>query len=98
MLKILREFIEGDMQITEYTRDVVFNEETEEWEISPNASRSHKVEIPVQSEAPVKPLPPQETAEQKIERLEQQVQSDNLIMMEVMATIYEELLASKGSV
>jgi hypothetical protein len=39
-----------------------------------------------------------ETTEQKIERLEQQVQQDNLILFDVLATIYEELLASKGSV
>jgi hypothetical protein len=40
----------------------------------------------------------QETAEQKIARLEQQIQADNLVTFEVLATIYEELLAQKGSV
>ncbi|UII56719.1 hypothetical protein LS684_04435 [Cytobacillus spongiae] len=40
---------------------------------------------------------PIETLEQKIERLEQQIQQDNLIQFEVLATIYEELLL-KGSV
>jgi hypothetical protein len=47
-------------------------------------------------------LPPtpvlQETLEQKIDRLELQRQSDNLTQFDVLATIYEELLISKGSV
>ena len=38
-----------------------------------------------------------ETLEQKIERLELQIQQDNLITFEVLATIYEELM-KKGSV
>lgn len=41
---------------------------------------------------------PQETAVQKIERLELQVQQDNLILFDVLATIYDELLTLKGSV
>jgi hypothetical protein len=42
--------------------------------------------------------PPKETLEEKITRLEQHVMQDNLVTFEVLATIYEELLASKGSV
>jgi hypothetical protein len=42
--------------------------------------------------------PPKETLVEKITRLEQQVMQDNLVTFEVLATIYEELLASKGSV
>lgn len=38
------------------------------------------------------PVEPQETLEEKIERLEQQIQQDNLITFEVLATIYEEIL------
>lgn len=33
-----------------------------------------------------------ETIEQKIDRLERQIQQDNIIQFEVLATIYEELL------
>jgi hypothetical protein len=33
-----------------------------------------------------------ESVEEKIERLEQQIQQDNLIQFEVLATIYEELV------
>ena len=46
----------------------------------------------------IKKAPKIETAEEKIARLEQQIQQDNLIQFEVLATIYEELMASKGSV
>ncbi|WEG18479.1 hypothetical protein PQ478_08350 [Alkalihalophilus pseudofirmus] len=34
----------------------------------------------------------QETLEEKIERLERQIQQDNITNFEVLATIYEELL------
>lgn len=37
---------------------------------------------------PVVPTQPVETMEQKITRLEQQVQSDNFIILEVLAEIY----------
>jgi len=83
--RILRETIEDGMKIIEYTKDG----ETVSGRISYPSSI---VEINPEPSSTV------ETTEQKIERLEQQVQSDNLIMMEVLATIYEELLASKGSV
>lgn len=43
------------------------------------------------------PSEPAETLEQKVVRLEQQIQQDNLIQFEVLATIYEEIL-NKGSV
>lgn len=38
------------------------------------------------------PVEPAETLEEKIDRLEKQVQEDNLMQFEVLATIYEELL------
>ena len=79
MIQVLREYVEGDMQVTEYTRDGV--------------SVSHTVRIPVHIEQPqLEPQPPVETMEQKIARLEQQVQSDNLIVMETLASIYEEII------
>lgn len=40
----------------------------------------------------INPTEPHETIEQKIERLEKQVSQDNLVLFEVLATIYEELL------
>lgn len=45
---------------------------------------------------PVTPLP-KETLEETIARLEHQIQQDNIVTFEVLATIYEELL-NKGSV
>lgn len=79
MLNILREYIDGDMQFTEYTRDGV--------------TVSHTVRTPVQTEQPEpEPQEPVETMEQKIARLEQLVQEQNLTQMEVLATIYEEIL------
>lgn len=41
---------------------------------------------------PTEPQPPVETMEEKIARLEQLVQEQNLTQMEVLATIYEEIL------
>lgn len=41
---------------------------------------------------PVEPQPPVETTAEKIARLEQLVQEQNLTQMEVLATIYEEIL------
>lgn len=46
---------------------------------------------PVQ-EPEISPEEPTETLEQKIDRLEMQIQLDNIIQFEVLATIYEELL------
>lgn len=43
-------------------------------------------------DVPVEPQPPVETMEEKIARLEQLVQEQNLTQMEVLATIYEEIL------
>lgn len=43
-------------------------------------------------DVPVEPQPPVETMEQKISRLEQLVQEQNLVQMEVLATIFEELV------
>lgn len=40
----------------------------------------------------IEPQPPVETMEEKIARLEQQVQSDNLVIMETLATIFEEII------
>ena len=87
MIKVLRQYIENDTQVTEYSVD--------------GKNVSHRVEVPVQSEAPTEvnlPIYPQETTEQKIERLEQQVQQDNLILFDVLATIYDEVQSLKGSV
>lgn len=39
-------------------------------------------------DVPVEPQPPVETMEEKITRLEQQVQSDNFMILEVLAEIY----------
>jgi len=55
---------------------------------------SHRVETPAQ---PQEPIEPQETLEQKVERIELQRQDDTLMQLDVLATIYEELLM-KGSV
>lgn len=44
------------------------------------------------------PTEPVETAEEKLERLEQQVTQDNLIQFEVLATIYEEIQLLKGGI
>ena len=40
----------------------------------------------------VKALPKEESLEQKIERLERQIQQDSITNFEVLATIYEELI------
>lgn len=79
MLKILREYVEGDEQVTEYTRDGV--------------TVSHTVRMPVQEDKPEpEPQEPIETIEEKVARLEQQVMNDNLIVMETLASIYEEII------
>jgi hypothetical protein len=83
MLKVLRQFTEGDKQITEYTRDGV--------------TVSHTEETPVSSTESPTETPPQETLEQKVDRIEVQRQEDTLMQLDVLATIYEELLM-KGSV
>lgn len=56
-MKILREYIEGDYQITEYSRD--------------GMNVSHKVTVPVQSEIPEgEVLPVQPTFDQRVKGLE----------------------------
>ena len=40
----------------------------------------------------IEPVEPPETIEQKLERMEQ----DNLILMDVLATLYDELQTIKG--
>jgi hypothetical protein len=87
MLQIKRQYIDGDMQVTEYTKD--------------GQTVSHIVKVPVQQDVPpIEPISvsPQETLEEKIARLEQQIQENTLIQFDVLATIYEELLKLKGSV
>ena len=44
---------------------------------------------------PLPSIPAEETLNDRFERLEKQIQEDNLMQFEVLATIYEELL-SKG--
>ena len=79
MIQILNEYIEGVVHVTEYTLDGV--------------TVSHTVRTPVQTEqSQPETQPPVETMEEKIARLEQQVQSDNLIVMETLASIYEEII------
>lgn len=57
MLDILRKFIEGDFQVTEYTRD--------------GKTVSHTVKVPVQSEIPEgETIPVQPTFDQRIKGLE----------------------------
>lgn len=82
MIQILKQYIEGDNQVTEYTRD--------------GETVSHTVKQPVVTE-PQEPVVPQETLEQKVDRIEIQRQDDTLMQLDVLATIYEELLM-KGSV
>jgi hypothetical protein len=85
MLQVLREYQEDAQEVTEYTRD--------------GETVSHTVRVPIQEETPpAEPTETEPTLEEKITRLEQQIQQDNLVTFEVLATIYEELLASKGSV
>lgn len=43
-------------------------------------------------DVPTEPQEPIETMEQKIVRLEKQVQSDNLILMDALAMTYEEIM------
>jgi hypothetical protein len=85
MLSILREYIEDNYRVIEYTKD--------------GQTVSHVVKTPVQTEIPLEetlPVPPQETLEEKIARLEQQIQNDTLVQFDVLATIYEELLTLKS--
>jgi hypothetical protein len=49
-----------------------------------------KIRIPKQQV--IEPVEPPETIEQKLERMEQ----DNLILMDVLATLYDELQTIKG--
>ena len=82
-MNVLRKYIEGDEQVTEYTRDGV--------------TVSHTVRTPIQTEQPQpEPQPPVETMEQKIARLEQQVQSDNLILMDALAMTYEQIMMMRS--
>lgn len=79
MLKILRQYSDGDEQVTEYTRD--------------GSAVSHTVRTPIQTEQPEpESQKPVETMEEKVARLESIVQEHNLIQMEVLATIFEEIV------
>lgn len=51
-------------------------------------SVSHVVKTPVVTE----PTEPVETVEEKLARMEQQLEAQSLVQLEVLATIYEELL------
>jgi hypothetical protein len=50
------------------------------------------VKIRVPEQQVIEPVEPPETIEQKLERMEQ----DNLILMDVLATLYDELQTIKG--
>jgi hypothetical protein len=87
MLEILRKYTEDSFGIVEYTKNGI--------------DVSHVVKTPIVNNETGIEI---ETIDEKIARLEQnnqelkaQVEQDNLIQFEVLATIYEELLASKGS-
>lgn len=83
MVRKLRDFIDGDEKVTEYTRDGV--------------TVSHTVRTAVQTEQPEQePQEPVETMEEKIARLEQQVMSDNLILMDALAMTYEEVMLMRA--
>lgn len=59
MLEVLRDYIEGDKQVTEYTRD--------------GKTVSHRVEVPVMSEIPEdEVIPVQPTFNQRIEKLQEE--------------------------
>ena len=59
MIEVLREYIEGDIQFTEYTRD--------------GKAVSHRVEVPVMSEIPEdEVIPVQPTFNQRIEKLQEE--------------------------
>lgn len=77
MLKVLRKYVDDIYTITEYTRDGV------------TVNNVTKTITPLEQDEPVEPV---ETLEQKLERLERQIQQDSLLQLEVLATIYEELL------
>lgn len=76
MVNVLRTFIEGDQKVTEYTKDGV--------------TVSHTVREPNRDEPTTQP--PVETMEEKVARLEQLLLEQNLVQMEVLATIFEELV------
>lgn len=83
MVRKLRDFIDGDEQVTEYTRDGV--------------TVSHTVRTPVQTEQPEpEPQEPVETIEEKVARLEQQVMNDNLILMDALAMTYEQVMMMRS--
>ncbi|MDQ0175222.1 hypothetical protein [Bacillus chungangensis] len=59
MLEVLREYVENDKQVTEYTRD--------------GETISHRVEVPVMSEIPEdEVIPVQPTFNQRIEKLQEE--------------------------
>lgn len=78
MSRILRKYIDDEgLEVTEYTNDGV------------NVTTIIR-QLPATET--IEPTEPTETIEEKIIRLEQQIQESNLVQLEVLATIYEELL------
>lgn len=75
-MEILKKYTKDEMNVIEYTRDGV--------------TVSHVVQTPIQTVQPTPP--PVETTDQKIARLEKQLAEQNLMQMEVLATIYEQIL------
>lgn len=77
-MKILREFTESGMKVIEYTTD--------------GLTISHTVKSPIETGQAPSSQKSVETMDQKIARLEKQLTEQNLMQMEVLATIYEQIL------
>lgn len=89
MVQILRQYIEGDILVTEYTRDFTINEGTGEVIISKNASVSHTVKTPIQNETAgeqLPPLPPNPLLQLQQENAELKAR------IEVMQKVLDELI------
>lgn len=75
MLKILKEYVENNTRVVEYTKD--------------GETISHIVKTPIQVELPENNS--QVTLEEQIAELKE----DNLILMDALATVFEEVLSLK---
>lgn len=76
-MRILREYEEEGLAVTEYTKDGI--------------SVSHTVRQAITTE--LEPIPePQPTIEEKLARMERQLEDQSIVQLEVLASIYEELI------